>query len=432
MTQTSIFSNDAEVAVLSIILNNPDAVHELEGLKNFMFASNVHMALFTEIAEMIEKQIPTEPPLIIAQMEANGTINKVGGKKYIEQLCNNNFNKDTLVEYRDIVVKAYKARSLISLGVSVANADRINLDNVDEKITELKRGLDTLQEVRGGFQTIHIGDSVKGIYDDILARQANPNGISGVSWGIKELNDATGGKCAGDMWIIGGRPGMAKSALIFNSILSDAKAGVASLLFEREMRTPQVVERLISIETGIPITNIRLGILTKPQTNAIHDCLAELKKLPIFIDTSYRSTDTYYIESTINKYKNLHDIKVVYLDYIGLLVDRDENQTQELGKYSRLFKSISNELGICSILISQLNRGVEMRDNKRPVMSDLRQSGNLEEDADLVVGLYRDEYYNKESRFKNLMEFIILKHRNGPPGTVTLRFDDPTNKITGV
>lgn len=432
MAGKEIFSNDAEVAVLSIVLNNPETAHELNGLKSFMFSSNVHMSLFAEIEDMIERQIPTEPPLIIAQMEANGTIGKAGGKKYIEQLCSNIFNKDTLEEYRNIVIKSYKTRALVSLGVSASNTEKVNIDNVDDKISELKRGLDTLQEVRGGFQTIHIGDSVKEIYEDIVARQANPNSIAGVTWGIKALDDGTGGKCAGDLWVIGGRPGMAKTALILNSILADAKAGVPSLLFEREMRTPQVVERMVSIETGIPINNMRLGILNKPQVAQIHDCLMELKKLPIYIDTSYRSTDPYYIESTVNKYKNLHDIKVLYLDYIGLLVDRDENQTQEIGKYSRLFKSLSNELGICSIIISQLNRGVELRDNKRPIMSDLRQSGNLEEDADLVIGLYRDEYYNKETRFKNLMEFIILKHRNGPPGTITLKFDDPTNKITGV
>lgn len=430
----SIFSNDSEVAVLSIILNNPEMVHELDGLKSFMFAASPHQALFLEIESMVERQIPAEPALIIAQLEASNTINKVGGKKYIEQLCSNKFNKDTLAEYRTLVIKAYKARSLISIASSASNIEKITVDNIDEQITQFKRSLDTLQEVRGGVQTVHIGDVVKEIYDDIVSRQENPNGIAGVSWGteMKDLDAATGGKCAGDLLIIGGRPGMAKSALIINSILADAKAGVASLLFEREMRTPQVVERMVSIETGIPITNIRLGILTKQQVITIYNSLMEIKKLPIYIDTSYRSTDPYYIESTINKHKNINDVKVVYLDYIGLLVDRDENQTQEIGRYSRLFKSISNELGICSIIVSQLNRGVEMRDNKRPVMSDLRQSGNLEEDADLVVGLYRDEYYNKETRAKNLMEFIILKHRNGPPGTVSLHFDDPTNKITGV
>lgn len=428
----SIFSNDAEVAILSIVLNNPDTVHELDGLRYFMFSSTPHQNLYLEIEGMVERQVPAEPALIIAQLEANNEINKVGGKKYIEQLVGYSYNKETICDYRNLVVKSYKARSLISLGASVSTADKVNVDNVDEQIGSFKKSLDTLLEFRGGIQTIHIGDTTKQVYEEIVARSKNPNGIAGTTWGIKDLDTATGGKVLGDLIIIGGRPGMAKTAMVLNSILADAKAGVPSLLFEKEMRTQQLVERMIATESGIPINNIRLGILTPTQVTEIYNALAELKKLPIYIDTSYRISDPYYIESTINKYKNLHDIKNVYLDYIGLLVERDDNQVNEIGRFSRLFKSLSNELGICSILVSQLNRGVEARENKRPVMSDLRQSGNLEEDADLIIGLYRDEYYNKESRYKGLMESLILKNRNGPPGVVSLRFDETTNKITGV
>jgi replicative DNA helicase len=432
MAEKTIFSNDAEVAVLSIILNNPEMVHELDGLRSFMFSSTPHCNLFLEIEGMIESQTPPDPALIIAQLEGSNEISKVGGKKYIEQLVSQNANKETLSKYKNIIVSSYKARSLISLGASISTVEKVHIDNVDEEIGRVKKSLDTLLESRGGTQTVHVGDTVLKVYEEIVARQENPGVISGVTWGIKNIDDMTGGKRAGDLWVIGGRPGSGKTALVINSILADAKSGVAALLFEKEMRNQQLVERMIAIETGIPITNITLGVLTKPQVALIFDSLSEIKKLPIYIDTSYRISDPYYIESTINKYKSLHDIKVCYLDYIGLVVERDENQTAEIGKFSRLFKSMSNELGICSVVVSQLNRGVEMRENKRPIMSDLRQSGNLEEDADLVVGLYRDECYNKETRFKNMMEFIILKHRNGKPGTISLGFDDPTNRITGL
>ena len=163
----------------------------------------------------------------------------------------------------------------------------------------------------------------------------------------------------------------------------------------------------------------------------IRESLQRLKKMPIFIDTSYKSSDPYYIESTITKYKRKFGIEVVYLDYIQILSERDESQTQEIGRMTILFKLLANELNICSVILSQLNRGVEHREDKRPMLSDLRQSGAIEEDSDFVIGLYRDEVYTKETKFKNLLEYIILKHRNGPPGTVTLKFDGPTNKITG-
>lgn len=430
MVSKEISSNDAEVAVLSIILNNPDMVHELDGLKSFMFSATPHQNLFMEIEQMIEEQTPTDAALLIAKLEANNTISKIGGKKYIEQLCGYDYNKDTLQEYRKLIIQFYKTRSLVSLGCSVSTLDKVNVDSVDEQISKMKLSLDTLLEVRGGLQTIHIGDSVKGVYEEIISGMEHP-GIRGSSWGVKELDIATGGKCAGELWVIGGRPGQGKTALILNSILSDAKTGVPSLLFEREMSLSQVVERIVSLETGIPITNIRLRILTKTQVEQIYESLARLKTLPIYIDTSYRSSDLYYLESTVKKYKNLHDIKNVYVDYLQILADRGNDQTHELGRLSRLFKSLSNELGLCNILVSQLNRGVEMRDDKRPILSDLRQSGNLEEDADIVAGLYRDSYYNKETKYKNLMEFIILKYRNGPVGTITIGFDEPTNRVGG-
>jgi replicative DNA helicase len=135
------------------------------------------------------------------------------------------------------------------------------------------------------------------------------------------------------------------------------------------------------------------------------------------------------MEAVIRKYKSLHDIKVVYIDYVQLMVERDNNQTQELGRVSRRLKLMANTLDMTMVVLSQLNREVEHRDNKRPVMSDIRQCGNLEEDADFVVGLYRDEYYDKDSKQKGKLEFIILKQRNGPTGTTILKFDAETNQV---
>lgn len=425
-----VLQHDAEVSVLSILLNNQEAVYELEGLKYFMFNSVSHQELYKEIEKMIENQTPVDAGLLVASLEAGNKIGKVGGKKYIDYLVGQIVNKETLPEYKNLVIASYKTRSFIGLATGV-NIETVNTDNIDEMLTAMKKNIDMITETRGGSSTMLLGDGIKEIYEEIVARNENP-GIKGVSWGIDELDRATGGKCAGELWVIGGRPGQGKSALICNSVLQDAQRGVASLIFEREMRLQELAERFVAMITGISITNIRLGVLNSGQIKEIYNACMYLKELPIFIDTSYRSTDLYYIESTIKKYKNLHDIKVVYLDYIQIVVDRDENQTHEIGKVSRLFKSLANELDICCIVLSQLNRGVEQRDNKRPVLSDLRQSGNLEEDADIVVALYRDEYYYPETKHKNLMEFIILKYRNGPVGTLTLKFEDFTNRITGV
>lgn len=423
-------TTDAEVAVLSIVLKSPELAYELSGLKNYMFSSNPHQTLFREIEERLEKQSPIDAGLIIADLESSGELAKIGGRKHIDFLVNQNVKEETLQEYKNIIINSWKTRTLVSMGNGLT-VENVNADNVEKVILDTKKSLDELTLLSGESKTVKIGDIVKEVYEEIKSRSENP-GIKGSTWGIKDLDNATGGKCPGELWIIGARPGQGKSALVCNSILADARSGVPSLLFSKEMRTQEISERLISLISGVPITNIRLGVLDESMVKKIYQSLEELKGYPIYIDSSFRNSDLAYMESTIVKYKRQFDIKVVYLDYIQIAVDRDDNQTQEIGRVSRLFKGLSNELPICSVLVSQLNRAVELRDNKRPILSDLRQSGNLEEDADMVVGLYRDEYYNKETKYKNLMEFNILKYRNGAVGSITLKFEPVTNLISGV
>jgi replicative DNA helicase len=245
---------------------------------------------------------------------------------------------------------------------------------------------------------------------------------------MKDIDLTTGGKCVGDLWIIGGRPGSGKSAMMCNSIIADGRAGVPVLFFEKEMNYQSLIERLVAIDSAVPIQNIRLGLLDKKQVEEIGLSMKRIREFPIYLDTTF-SSDIHYMESTIYKYKSSKKIEVVYLDYLQLMSERGDNQTAELGQISRMCKLIANDQNVCVIAASQLNRRVEERDNKRPIMSDLRQSGNLEEDADYVIGLYRDEYYNPDTKFKNMMEFTILKARNGPVGTITLRFNPESNKV---
>jgi replicative DNA helicase len=285
--------------------------------------------------------------------------------------------------------------------------------------------------MRGGIDTIHVSDITMDVFNDIMTRTQNP-GIRGVSWGVASIDTVTGGKSPGDLVIVAGRPGSGKSSVVCNSVWADAQEGKASLIISREMKPKDLLERLISIDTGIPSTNIRLGVLNQSQINQIRDSLGKIKKFPIYLDGNFRTNDLYYMESVVNKFKKKHDIHNVYLDYLQIAADRDENQTMEIGRYTRLFKLMAEDMNICSILLSQLNRKVEERDDKRPMMSDMKQSGAIEEDADFVIGLYRDEYYNKETKYKNLMEYLILKNRNGPTGTVTVRFEAPSYRISEV
>ena len=423
-----LFDSNSEAIVIATILRNPSLIYLVDNLRSHMFSSNPFINMFEEMEALREKGLNPEPSILIESLDSKGTLTAAGGKKLITELAGKETNADAFSEFVKIVVDSYRARSYLST-VSGVTKSTLNSSNLDESIRDTKQKLDNLINVSNIESAVHVKDLVKETYEDIMSRLDKP-GIRGASWGVTSIDNATGGKSPGDLWVMGGRPGAGKTAVVCNSVLADGLAGIPSLLIEREMRAQELMERLICIDTGIPNTNIRLGLLDKGQTDRIYSSLEKIKKLPIYLDTNYKASDPYYVEATVNKFVNKHGVQIVYLDYIQLLAERDENQTQEIGKLARLFKIMSNELGICSILLSQLNRNVEYRDDKKPMLSDLRQSGALEEDTDFVIGLYRDEYYNKETKAKGLMDYMILKHRNGAPGTVTIRFDGPTSRIS--
>jgi replicative DNA helicase len=201
--------------------------------------------------------------------------------------------------------------------------------------------------------------------------------------------------------------------------------GIPCLLFSQEMSQRALNERLISMIAEVDHQKIRLGRISDDDFSKIEEAKELLKTIPLYIDSSFFITVD-EIVAIIRKHHQLYGIKVVGIDYIQLIVDRGGDATAELGRASRLLKLISNELSITTVIISQLNRDVEKRDNKRPLMSDMRQSGNLEEDADIMAALYRDEVYVENSPDAGKMEFIIRKARNGPIGTIILNFNKET------
>jgi len=424
-----LFSADTEDIVLATLLRNPDLIHTASGLRSFMFSSTPNVLLYEEMENLLStKQLLPETSIIISSLESKNSLDSVGGKKRIEFLSSKDTNVAAFPEFVDIVIKSWKARTFLS-HISGIRKEGLTSLNIDDMIRNTRLGLDSLMQSGNQMSAFHIKDAVTDTYEEITSRMQNP-GIRGTTWGVSSIDGVTGGKSPGDLWVIGGRPGAGKSAVVCNSVYQDGLAGVPSLLIEREMRTQELMERLICIDTGIPNTNLRLGLINKEQVTLIRDSLEKLKSMPIYLDTNYRASDPYYVESVVNKFHNKHGVQNVYLDYIQLLAERDETQTQEIGKLTRLFKIMSNELGICSVLLSQLNRNVEFRDDKRPMLSDLKQSGSLEEDTDFVIGLYRDEYYNKETKAKGLMEYLVLKHRNGQTGIITVKFDGATSKIS--
>jgi replicative DNA helicase len=429
MADNKLFSVDSELSVITGILRNPSLVHSTDGLRHYMMSATPYQILFEEFEHLKEQQLLPDPQLVLASLESKNMLDKVGGKKEIERLINREeVSEESFKKFVEIVVASYKGRAFLSI-VSSAKKENLNADNINDTIKLTKHSLDELTGLGGGSYTIHLSEIAKKAFDEIVQRMSNP-GIRGTSWGVPSIDKATGGKSPGDLVIVAGRPGSGKTSIACNSVLADGINGVPTLLISREMRPQELFERLISIDADLPSTNVRLGILNQEQVDKVYASIAKIKTMPIYLDYNFRCSDPFYLESTINKYRKQYGIQNVYLDYIQMATERDENQTQEIGRLTKLFKGMSNDLGICSILLSQLNRNVEARDDKRPILSDMKQAGSIEDDADFVIGLYRDEYYYKETKAKNLMEYIILKHRNGPPGTVVIKYNAPTYKMS--
>jgi replicative DNA helicase len=419
----TLFNQESEVAVLSILLKNPEKVFDLGGIRNFMFSSSPNKLLFSSIEDLRSQNLVPEFSLVTGNLQSKDILKDCGGTDYLNYLMNQTFDSGNLKEFERIVINSYKARTLLSLSADMKSLVS-NSDQIDGVISQLRNSLDNLSETNGGSVTEKLSDLIQSTWQVIVDKVKNPH--IDISTGYDSVDAVTGGYWPGDLWVIAGRPGSGKSALLCNTVLRSAKKGIGQLIFSLEMSKHSLIQRMLAIETGVPVTDIRLGLLNQKQLDLISDKIKEIKDLPIFIDTNYNNNPN-YLSSTIRRYKKLYDIKVTHLDYIQLLVPRDTDATHAIGAVSRELKLLANDLGIINVMYSQLNRLVELRDDKRPILSDLRQSGNLEEDPDMVVFLYRDVMYSPDTRNKNSLEYIIRKQRNGPIGTINMNFSVETN-----
>ncbi len=425
---SSLFQTDAEIALLNIILRTPSMVYDLHNVKEYMMSSTPNQLLFATITELVLQGLIPELNLVSSYLKANGRDVTIGGKEYLNYILSFDYKEENFREFERIIVDSYKARKTLELSVNLPEQVK-NTSDINSLLGKLSSSIDSLIETSGRDGTNTLSTILKSTWDGLVERVKNP-GIQGVTTGIKKLDSATAGMCEGDMWIFAGRPGMGKSFMICNLLLNQGRLGIPTLLFSLEMREEMIVERMLSMVTGITITSMRLGLLTQNQMDSLSDAIKKIKEYPIYIDSSYDITAG-TVSGTIKRYTKLYGVKTVYVDYVQLLSKRSSESTHEIGEISRTLKILAKDYGITCILVSQLNRNVEMRENKRPMLADLRQSGNLEEDADNVIALYRDSEYNKQTKNPNVMELIILKQRSGPTGTIMLNFDKTTGLIKG-
>lgn len=425
----NVSTHNVENAVLGTFLANGYEVWTYaKDLKSDMFSSDPNRIIWSVIHECSLQGLEPNPVMVTQMLKNRGHLQKVGGETYLDMLVELRQPTNNMASLITSVQDAYKIRRLREINAGIPQLLEEHQD-VNETISRLHVALEKMVSEVGSPDVSKLNETISDTIKKILERRKNP-GIRGISTGIGVVDTMTSGFNPGELWYIGARPSHGKTAWLIKTALSVAKEGHGILLFNREMGVDEINERILSIVSKVPLQSIRLGTLKEEDIGPLQRAEKIVKNMPIYVDNNFtRGVD--YIIATIRKYHQLYDIKVVGIDYIQLIVERSEQSTHLLGAASRSLKLLANELGITIIILSQLNREVEKREGNRPLMADLRQSGNLEEDADVMVGLYRDEMYNDQSPAAGTLEFLVRKCRNGPTGMQLLRFDEDTVNITG-
>ena len=424
----------AEKIILSCLLVNYEAIEvtiKTVRVETFYFIN--HQEIYKAIVEMYRKKLPINIFSVNNFLKETGCLDKIGGTKVLLELVNQIPNLVYLEEYVQLIQDKFLRRSLINLGYEAINSAYITNIPLEKILSDFEKKSFKLTNELVEEHKLTTAELFSNVFLE-LKEKALKSDLPGLESGFYGLDSLTQGFQKSDLIILAGRPSMGKTAFILNiteNILKKYKVPI--LFFSLEMSKEQLIYRLLSNETGIGQTRLKIGNLYKEDWHELKESIQNYSRLPFFIDDQANLT-TQDIRSKIKKILfEQNKIGLIVIDYLQLLLNsklKPENRVQELSQITRALKNLAKEFQIPVIALSQLSRNVENRINKRPVLSDLRESGSIEQDADLVLMLYRESYYNamiEKNEKITPAELIIAKHRNGPLGVVELEFqNDPT------
>lgn len=424
----------AEKIILSCLLINSEAIEitiKTVRVETFYFIN--HQEIYKAILEMYKKKLSINVFSVNDFLKQTGCLYKIGGTKVLFELLNQIPNLVYLEEYIQLIQDKFLRRSLINLGYETINSAYITNIPLEIILNEFEKKSFSLTNEFINEKKLTTPELFSNVLLELKEKALKPE-LPGFASGFYDLDSLTQGFQKSDLIILAGRPSMGKTAFVLNIAENIIKKyRVPVLFFSLEMSKEQLIYRLLSNETGIRQTRLKIGNLYKEDWHELKESIQKYSRLPFFIDDQPNLT-TQDIRSKIKQILfEQNNIGLIIIDYLQLLVNsklKSENRVQELSQITRALKNLAKEFQIPVIALSQLSRNVENRINKRPVLSDLRESGSIEQDADLVLMLYRENYYNSIAEKNEKMtaaELIIAKHRNGPLGTVELLFqNDPT------
>ena len=425
----------AEEAVLGGILLDPDAIGRIADLiKPEAFYINAHQEIFKTALMLHTQGKPTDLTSMSAWLADNGSLEKIGGNSKLVELVENVSSTASIEQVANLISDKFIRRQLIrsgnevvQLGFDQTQETNEVLDKAEQKIFEISQEKPT----KGLTQASEILTTT---FNEIEARSLGKEEL-GIKTLFYDLDALTQGFQRSDLIIVAGRPSMGKTSMVLNMARNVAKSQELPVcVFSLEMSKEQLTYRLLSLEVGIESGRLKTGRLSPDQWPLLGEGIDSLSQTPIFIDDK-PNLSVLEMRALCRRLiaEQKKELGLIVIDYLQLMEGTTpDNRVQELSRITRGLKGMARELNVPVIALSQLSRGVESRNNKRPLLSDLRESGSIEQDADLVCMIYRDEYYNPDTEDKGIAEIIITKNRNGPTNTVKLLFEPQYTRFRNI
>jgi replicative DNA helicase len=407
------------------MLLSKDAIADVvEVVREGDFYRPAHQTIYSAILDLYGKGEPADAVTVAAELTKAGEIARVGGATYLHTLVSMVPTAANGGYYGRIVREQAILRRLVEAGTRIVHMGYTGTGDVDDMVDRAQAEVYDVTDRRTSEDYLPLREIMGEALNEIEAISNRGGEMIGVPTGFIELDKLTNGLHPGQLVIVAARPALGKSTLGLDICrAASIKHGLASVIFSLEMSRNEIVMRLLSAEAQVPLHHMRAGTMSDADWTKLASKMGTVSEAPLFIDDSPNMT-LMEIRAKCRRLKQRHDLRLVVVDYLQLMTSgkRVESRQQEVSEFSRSLKLLAKELEVPVIAISQLNRGAEQRTDKRPLLADLRESGSLEQDADVVVLLHREDAYERESPRAGEADFIVAKHRNGPTATVTVAF----------
>lgn len=428
-------SAEAEQTVLASCLIDHVAVEKVINLlstEDFYFEANKE--IFDSVKQVHIQNIPVDVLTVTEELKKRGKIDYIGGFEYLAKLTENIITSKNVEAYCNIIKEKSTLRKLISASNEIIEKGYKESDDVQKIIELAESRIFSISQNRSINSIAEIKDVLMTVFNTLEERAMNKGSLTGLTTGYDDLDRMTSGLQRSDLILLAARPSMGKTALALNISMNAVKTGASVALFSLEMSKEQYVQRIISMESMVDSSKLRTGNLDDEDWTRLISTMSTISNYKVFIDDT-ASISVFELMSKCRRLKIEKGLDLIVIDYLQLMSDgtNSTNRQQEISNISRGLKALAREMDCPVIALSQLSRAPELRQDHRPIMSDLRESGAIEQDADVVLMLYRDEYYFKEeSEKKGITDVIIAKQRNGPVGTVELAWISQYTKFGNI